>query len=160
MTRRFLIGKNDRVVRTDTYLVRVELHDGRVIEDLEPRRLFPYTMPNEYITLLSANEKEQALIQSMNELDKASRCAVEECFDEYYLIPRISGILHIEDKAGSFKWAVMTERGRVDFRIRNRQSDIKESDGKMFIRDANDNRYYIDLSMLDQKSLKKIASYI
>ncbi len=160
MTRRFLIGKNDRIVRTDTYLVRLELADGRVIEDLEPRRLFPYTMPNAYITLLTKGEREEALIQSMADLDEESGRAIEECFGEYYLIPRISEILHIEDKTGSFKWTVMTERGRVSFRIQNRQSDIKESGGKMFIRDANDNRYFVDLEALDEKSLRKIASYI
>lgn len=160
MANRIIIGRKDRIVRTDSYLVRVELEDGSVLEDLEPRRLFPYTKPNEYITLLTSNENEVALIQSLDELDEASESAIEECFEEFYLIPRISEILHIEDKDGSFQWKVKTERGKVSFRIRNRHSDIKEIDGMMYIRDSNDNRYFVDLGKLDEKSLYRIASYI
>ncbi len=160
MTKRFLVGKNDHVIRTDTYLVRIELQDGRVMENLEPRRLFPYTMPDRYITLLNPEEKEQAMIPSLDALDEASREAVEACFDEFYLIPRITQILHIEDKAGSFKWTVMTDHGKVEFRIRNRQSDIKEGEGVLFIRDSNDNRYRVELDKLDDKSMRRVSSYI
>ena len=157
---RFLVGKLDRVVRTDTYLVRVEGHDGRVLEDLEPRRLFPFTAPDRFVTLINNKEKEQALINDMNELDEASRRAVEECFAEYYLIPEVTSILHVEDKAGSFKWKVMTDRGVIEFHIRNRQSDIKQDGNTLLMRDSNDNRYRVDITKLDAKSVKKILSYI
>lgn len=159
MIKRILIGKHDRVIRTDTYLVRVETHDGRVLEDLEPRKLFPYTLPTRYIALLSSDENEQALVNDLNELDEASREAIELCFEDYYMIPEILEVLHIEDKS-SFRWVVRTERGKVDFHIRNRQSDIKDADGQLFIRDSNDNRYHADLSKLDEKSLRRIAAYI
>lgn len=159
MIKRILIGKHDRVIRTDTYLVRVETHDGRVLEDLEPRKLFPYTLPTRYITLLSSNENEQALINDLNDLDEASREAIELCFEDYYMIPEILEVIHIEDKS-SFIWVVRTERGKVDFHIRNRQSDIKDVNGHLFIRDSNDNRYHADLSKLDEKSMRKIAAYI
>jgi hypothetical protein len=159
MTKRYLVGKHDRVFRTDTYLVRVECFDGKVLEDLEPRRLFPYTFPNRYITLLNTKEREEAIINSLDDLDEDSRKAVELCFADYYMVPEILEILHIEDKR-SFKWLVRTEKGRVEFHIRNRHSDIKEHGGIIVIRDANDNRYRADLSRLDEKSLKKISCYI
>lgn len=159
MTKRYLVGKHDRVFRTDTYLVRVECFDGRVLEDLEPRRLFPYTFPRQYITLLNTKEREEALISSLDELDEASREAVELCFDDYYMVPEILEILHIEDKS-SFKWLVRTDRGRVEFHIRNRHSDIKEHGGIIVIRDSNDNRYRADISKLDEKSLRRISCYI
>ena len=157
---RFLVGKGDRVVRTDTYLVRVEGHDGRVFEDLEPRRLFPFTAPDRFVTLMDSKENEQALINDMNALDEASRRAIEECFAEFYLIPEVTGIIHIDDKGGSFKWKVMTDRGAIEFHIRNRQSDIKQDGDILLIRDSNDNRYRIDLNKLDPKSMKKILSYV
>ena len=157
---RFLVGKGDRVVRTDTYLVRVEGHDGRVFEDLEPRRLFPFTAPDRFVTLMDSKENEQALINDMNALDEASRRAIEECFAEFYLIPEVTGIIHIDDKGGSFKWKVMTDRGAIEFHIRNRQSDIKQDGNILLIRDSNDNRYRIDITKLDAKSVKKILSYI
>lgn len=157
---RYLVGKRDRITRTDTYLVRVDGHDGRVLENLEPRRLFPFTAPDTFVTLLGEGEKEAALIHSLDELDEASRRAVEECFEEYYLIPEVTAVLHVEDKAGSFKWKVKTDRGVVEFHIRNRQSDIKQDGDILLMRDSNDNRYRIDLKKLDAKSMKRILSYI
>ena len=159
MTKRILIGKHDRIFRTDTYLVRVETFDGKVLEDLEPRKLFPYSLPTRYITLLNREEREEAIINSLDELDEASKGAIEQCFESYYMIPEILEILHIEDKT-SFKWFVRTERGKVEFHIRNRQSDIKEGNGVVFIRDSNDNRYCAYLNKLDERSIRRIAAYI
>lgn len=157
--KRYLISKHDRIVRIDTYLVRVETYDGKVFEELEPRRMFPYTFPNSYVTLLNSSEHEEAVIMSLDELDEASREAIEGCFAEYYMIPEIEEILRIEDKS-SFKWLVKTERGKVEFHIQNRHSDIKEHGGIVVIRDSNDNRYRADLRKLDEKSLRKLSCYI
>ena len=159
MMKRYLVGKYDRIFRTDTYLVRIECFDGRVLEDLESRRLFPYTFPRNYITLVNSSEREEAMIGSLDELDEASREAVELCFADYYMVPEILEILHIEDKQ-SFKWLVRTEKGTTEFHIKNRHSDIKEHDGVIVLRDSNDNRYRADLSKLDEKSLRKISCYI
>ena len=157
--KRYLISKHDRIVRTDTYLVRVESCDGRVLENLEPRRLFPYSFPDNYITLVNAEEREEALIPSLEMLDDASREAITLCFAEYYMVPEILEILQIEDKT-SFRWKVRTERGEVKFQIRNRHSDIKERNGIVILRDSNDNRYRADLTRLDEKSLRKVSCYI
>ena len=157
--KRYLISKHDRIFRTDTYLVCVETYDGRIFENLEPRRMFPYTFPDSYVTLLNSSEREEAIIMSLDELDEASREAIEGCFAEYYMIPEIEEILRIEDKT-SFKWLVRTERGKVEFHIQNRHSDIKEHNGTVVIRDSNDNRYRADLTKLDEKSLRKLSCYI
>ena len=55
---RYIITEKDRIVRTDTYIVKVECADGTVFENLEPRRLFPLSDLDHYITLLDEKEKE------------------------------------------------------------------------------------------------------
>ena len=157
---RYMIKSQDRIIRTDTYLVRIETADGQIFEDLEPRRLFPFSDPDRYISFLMTGEKEAAMLTSLELLDEASRTAVEECFSEYYLIPEITGIIHVIDKSSTFQWKVKTDRGVVEFQIRNRNSDIKQVEDVLLMRDSNDNRYRIDLKNLDFKSLKKILSYI
>jgi hypothetical protein len=78
------------------------------------------------------------------------------------MIPEITEILHVEDKFGVLKWRVMTDRGEIEFSIRNRHSDIKLLGKKrLLVRDSNDNRYQVtDISKLDKKSLKRIYSYL
>ena len=155
MSRIYVDRYTGRIERSDVYLVRLILKDGTVIENLEPRRLFPITNTTMFITLLNDEEREIAFIRDYEELDPASRQVLEECFEEFYMIPKITALLDSEEKFGSLKWTVDTDRGEVTFRIHNRHSDIKNLYGtkRVIIRDSNDNRYEIrDYTLLDPHS--------
>ena len=162
MANRYIVTDKDNITRTDTYLVKIDREDGTCIDNLEPRRLFPHTNSQKYITLLDSTEKEIALIKDLAEINADSRKAIEDCFFDYYMIPEITEILHVEDKFGVLKWRVMTDRGEIEFGIRNRHSDIKLLGKKrLLVRDSNDNRYQVnDIADLSKKSLKKIYSYL
>ena len=114
MGRIYIDQYTGRIKRSDIYLVTLTLKDGTVIENLEPRRLFPVSNANMYITLLDQDEKEVAFVRDLEEIDPASRTALEECFHEYYMIPKIRKVLACEDKFGTLKWTVETDRGEVD----------------------------------------------
>lgn len=158
---RYIITEKDRIIRTDTYIVKVECENGTVFEALEPRRLFPLSDLNHYITLLNDKEKEVAMIKDLDAISPDSKEAIEGCFSDYYMIPTITEILQVEDKFGVLKWKVLTDRGEILFTIRNRHSDIKCYDGEhMLVRDSNDNRYLTTISKLDKKSLRRIYSYL
>ena len=151
------------IERSDLYLVRLTMKDGRVFEDLEPRMLFPITNPTMFITLLDQRECELGFVRDLEEIDDTSRQALEECFREYYMIPKILRVISCEDKFGSLKWTVDTDRGRVSFAVRNRHSDIKHLRGsnRVMIRDSNDNRYEIpDHTAMDPHSAKILFSYL
>ena len=152
-----------KIERIDVYLVRLTLRDGTVIEPLEPRRLFPITNTERYITLLDQEEHEMGFIRDPADLDPDSRTALEECFKEYYMIPKILHLLESEEKFGSLKWRVDTDRGEISFRIQNRHSDIKRLWGtnRVIVRDSNDNRYEIrDVTTLDAHSRRLLFSYL
>ena len=164
MAQRIYIDKYvGTLTRTDLYLVKLTMRDGTVHEDLEPRRLFPFTNPNMYITLLDKDERELGFVRDLSELDASSVKALTECFTEYYLIPKITRVVSCEEKFGSIKWEVETDRGPVKFRIRSRHSDIKKMHGsnRIIVRDTNDNRYEIpDYTALDGKSIRMLFSYL
>ena len=163
MSRIYIDRYTGRIERTHLYLVRVILKDGTIIENLEPRRLFPLSNLTMYITLLDDNEKEIAFVRNFEELDVGSRNALQMCFDEYYMIPKINHLVSSSEKFGSLKWVVQTDRGNITFRIRNRHSDIKLVHGsnRILIRDSNDNRYEIpDYTIMDKHSQYLLFSYL
>ena len=163
MKRLYIDKYTGKIERSDMYLVRLTLKDGTVLEDLEPRRLFPITNTNMFITLLDKEEKEAAFVRDLCEIDADSRRALEECFAEFYMIPKITRILSIDEKFGSLSMSVETDRGPVSFRIRNRNSDIKKLYGtqRIVIRDSNDNRYEVpNMSELDPQSMRQLYSYL
>ena len=162
MGRIYIDQYTGRIKRSDIYLVTLTLKDGTVIENLEPRRLFPVTNANMYITLLDQEEKEVAFVRDLEELDKDSAKVLQECFKEYYRIPQITRLISSEEKFGSLTWTVETDRGTVSFRIRNRHSDIKcWNNARILVRDTNDNRYEIDdYKLLDAHSRRLLFSYL
>lgn len=163
MGRIYIDRYTGRIERTDLYLVRLILKDGSVIENLEPRRLFPLSNRDRFITLLDADEKEIGFVRELDEIDEDSRKALEECFREFYLIPHITRVIEADEKFGSLKWSVDTDRGPVSFRIRSRHNDIKQFYGtrRVLIRDSDDNRYEIpDIDALDAHSQRILFSYL
>ena len=159
MERIYLTG-NDRVERFENNLVNVHLADGRVLEALEPRRLFPVNMTDKYITLLDSEGVEQCVIRSLAEMGEESRAVLQASLDDYYLVPHITRILSSNEKYGTLRWTVETERGIKSFDIRNRNHDIRVNrDGSIRVRDADDNRYIIeDYHTLDKQSRKALLA--
>ncbi len=147
-------GTAELVLRDGDYHLDIRFADGKTIENVEARRLFPTSAPDSYITLLDDASNEMAIIRDLAVLSPDSRTAVREAFSEYYLIPRIQRVIKVESRPGNYQVFAETDRGMCTFKIQNRQQDIKVlPDYRVLLRDANDNRYVIpDCRTLDRKS--------
>mgnify|MGYP003293900450 CR=1 FL=1 len=156
MPRRYVEGDEVIFTQGEFHLVNMKLATGECFEDLEPKRLFPISGLTKYISLLDKDGKETAIIRDIETLMPESRAVIEKSLEEYYLIPEIISVLDRYEKYGILKWTVQTDRGVRTFEIKNRNSDIKALfDGRVLIRDRDDNRYEIpDVNKLDAKSLR------
>lgn len=157
---RFYITKNDAITVNENNLVNLDTADGKHYEKLEPRRLFPVSRADSYITLLDESGVEVAIIRILEDLNKESLEVIKYSLDDYYLVPHIERILSISEKNGKIHWAVETERGLKEFDIRNRNHDIRVySDGRVRVRDSDDNRYIItDYKKLDKHSRNQLIA--
>ncbi|MBQ6893238.1 MAG: DUF1854 domain-containing protein [Clostridia bacterium] len=148
--------------RHDFVTVDMIAADGTRTEELEPRRLFPVNDEDNYISLLDADGKEHAIIRSLSSLDKKSRDLLREILDEYYVVPKITEVIEVYEKGSINRWTVMTDRGQCSFQIKARYTDIKLfPNGRILVRDTNDNRYEIpDVSKLNKSSMHQLNSQI
>ncbi len=162
MARNFVEGDLVRFTRKEFTLVDMEYYDGRMVCDLEPRRLFPTSGGERYISLLDTAGKEQAIIRDLSTLLPESAEVIRSVLREYYLIPQITAVLDVTEKNGSNTWTVMTDRGKCSFQIQHRYTDVKQLyDGRILVRDTNDNRYEIsDVTKLDKHSRRELNSQI
>ena len=162
MDRLYITRETGTISRTDLTQVTLTMADGTTYEELEPRRLFPTTRPNAYITLLDKDEKEIALIRDLGELDDASREALEACFVEYYRMPQITRVVETRAQFGSLAWTVYTDRGGpITFRFRYRSDITTLGGGRVIVRDSNDNRYEIkNVNELDANSKRLLFPYL
>ena len=162
MARLYIDNDMARFTRKDICLVDVELYDGRKFENLEPRRLFPTTGLEKYITLLDSAGIEKAIIRDLNTLPPQERKVIEECLNEYYLVPKVTKIYDSREKYGVLNIQVETDRGETVIEIRNVLTGIKLMFGtRVLLRDHNDNRYEIpDLRQLDKASRSMIELFL
>ena len=162
MPRLYIDNDMARFTRKDICLVDVELYDGRTFENLEPRRLFPTTGLEKYITLLDEEGIEKAVIRDLRTLPDAERKIIEGCLEEYYLIPRVQQILETREKFGVITLTTMTDRGPASIEIRNLLYGLKLVHGnRVLIRDGNDNRYEIpDINQLDKHSRQLLDNFL
>ena len=155
---RYIDGPEVKFTRRDGIFVDAEFYSGEKFEGLELHRMFPITGLNRYISLIDSEGEEIAVIRNIDNLLPESKEAVEQCLDEYYMIPRIKRFIKMREKFHIWMWTVETDRGICTFEIRNHLTAVKPLyDGRILIKDAKDNRYEIpDVRKLDKKSRKMI----
>lgn len=146
---------NARLTLREDLLLDLELYSGLKYNGLEARRLFPITGGDKYISLLDEDKNEVAVIRDVDTLMEDSAKAVREALKQYYVIPKIEKILHIEEKYGNIRLTAETDRGTCYMEIGDRSHSIKVMfDGRVLLRDTDDNRYEIpDMSVLDRKTI-------
>ena len=142
--------------------VNVTLADGTVLENLQPRRLFPVSDRIRYISLLDSAGAEQAVIRDLSALPSQYQKIITECLDEYYLIPKITAITDCKERFDGISLFVETDHGAAKIEIRTLNQGLR-MDGpiRALVRDVNDNRYEIpDITKLDLRSRQILARYL
>ena len=155
---RYIEGSEVKFTENDKIFVDVEFYTGEKFTELELHRMFPVTGLTKYIALLDKEGNEIAVIRNIEDLMPESKKVVESCLREYYMIPRITRFIKMSEKFKIWMWTAETDKGICTFEIRNHITAIKPLyDGRVLIKDANDNRYEIpNINDLDKKSLSMI----
>ena len=151
----YIDGPEIKITANDGIFVDAEFFfTGEKFTELEVHRLFPRSGGNRYLVLLDSEGEQKAVIRNADNLDPESRKVVLDALEEYYMIPRITKFLKMTDKFRVWMWTAETDRGTLTFEVRNHVTNVKPLyDGRVLIRDANDNRYEIpDWRKLDAKS--------
>jgi len=100
-------------------VVHLEGCDEPVV-DVHIARCFPWSVPDAYISVRNADDREVALLDSLDELDPDSReIAAAELRDKTFN-PMIRRVLECKDEFGISSITAETDRGKVIFQIHGR----------------------------------------
>ena len=158
----YIEGSLLKLTPVDRIFVNAEFYSGEKFENAELHRMFPITGLTQYIALIDSEGNEIGIIRDLNDLIPESRDVALGCLDEYYMMPRIKRFIKMSEKFKIWMWTVGTDKGICTFEIRNHITAIKPLyDGRILIKDANDNRYEVpDVKKLDKKSYNMLAPKI
>ena len=162
MERLFIDKDMASFIRKDLTLLDVTFTDGKTMEKLEPRRLFPISDKNRYIALLDESGVEQAVIRDLSVLPAEDQKIIEDCLLEYYLVPKILCIRDCHERFDGITLFTDTDHGPANIEIRVLNHGLRmANDYRALLRDVNDNRYEIpDVSQLDKHSRQILARYL
>lgn len=134
-----------------------ELHIDHIV------RCFPFSTPDQWISLRDRDGTELGLLPTLDGLNTQSRARVEEHLKNRYDIPQIQTILNIEsNKEGGTNWDIDTNAGPMSFTIRGDQNLNLNAFPEIVFTDAiTRKRYKIpDYTKLDRASQKIARAYL
>ncbi len=156
---RYIDGPEVRITRNGDIFLDVEFYfTEEKYEELEAHRLFPKSGSTKCIALMTHDGEQIAIIRDISSLDSDSAAAINNSLKEYYMIPKIKRFITMSDKFQIWMWTVETDHGIITFEIRDHIASVKPLyDGRVLIKDADDNRYEVpDIKKLDKRSRRML----
>lgn len=124
--------------KTRVVLVRPG-HDD--VPDVRVRRAFPWSMPDQYLSIRSKEGKELLLVRDLHALPADLQTRLREAIRLSTFIPRIRRVLDLKMQFGHQQWLVDTDRGEISFRVQEREDIKTHADGRRSVKDAEGNTY-------------------
>lgn len=156
-------GKNIQSVTRNALgqLVVKMLGGNGPIVDARVARCFPWSRPDEYVSVRDKDGKELMLLHTLGELDDASRQLVEQELHDKIFKPRIEQIVTLKTEFDVTTITARTDRGEVSFQIRGRDDVRVLSGSRMLLKDVDGNTYDLpDVSRLDRRSQKWLEQFL
>ncbi|HEY6081587.1 MAG TPA: DUF1854 domain-containing protein [Polyangiaceae bacterium] len=125
-----------------------------------PRRCFPLSDPERFISLVDARGRELCCIESPALLTAESRQALASAFGATELLPLIVSIERVDARATSSTWQVVTDRGERELVVEQEDHIRRLADGRHLITDSFGMRYLVPRpEQLDAKSRRLLAPF-
>ncbi len=142
-------------------LVFTDAGSGETVEGVLPVRAFPIAAPDEGLSLVSAEGRELAWIDSLSSLPPPQRALVEEELATREFLPRIRRLRRVSSYATPSTWEVDTDRGETSFVLRGEEDIRRISHGALLISDSHGIQFLIkDVQSLDKGSRKILDRFL
>ena len=158
---RWLTPQNALFTKTKGGFVTLE-QEGTVYERVLIFRTFPFTAPNEYLSVRreDENNREIGIIKNLGDFDKTTRTMIEEQLDLRYFMPKIQKIYEIKEQYGYSYWHVCTDKGECRFTV-DQNGVAKLSEVRLIISDIDGNRFELpNVTVLSAKELRMVDLYM
>ena len=151
----------ERIERNEAGQLVVHLvgHSEPIV-DAKVARCFPWSLPEEYVSICDADGREIRTFELLDELPPASRKVVQEELRDKVFNPKIRRVIEWKSEFGVTSIRAETDRGEVMFQLRTRDDIRILSPVRALLRDVDGNVYELeDLTAVDANSRKFFDQY-
>jgi hypothetical protein len=126
-----------------------------------PVRMFPFSDPQHWLSLVNSRGKEIVCIEDTAELAPAVREVLEQELFRREFVPTILRIYSVSSILEPSEWDVETDRGRTKFVLKAEEDVRRLSNQQAIILDSTGIRYLIkNVSQLDPNSRDVLQRYV
>jgi len=149
------------LLRTPAGKLDLVAADGRVHEGVTAVRAFPISDPERHLALLSAEGKELAWIDRLDDLPPGTARALREAFAARELMPEILRIASVSGFATPSTWELETDRGATRLVLKG-EEDIRRLGGAaLLVTDSHGLSFLIrDPGRLDKHSRRLLDHFL
>ncbi len=149
-------------LRRDTFgRLVLTAEDGVMHDGVLPVRAFPIGAPLEGLSLLSAEGRELAWIDRLDELPPAQRTLVDEVLAEREFAPEIRRLNAVSTFSTPSTWTVDTDRGATQFVLKGEEDIRRVGRSMLLIADSQGLQFVVrDLAALDRHSRRLLERFL
>ena len=135
--------------------------DGTEHDGVVPVRAFPLAAPDEGLSLVSADGRELAWLDRLDDLPDEQRALVEAELAQREFTPEIRRLISVSTFSTPSTWQVETDRGATSFVLKG-EEDIRRVDRHMLlIADSQGLQFMVrDLAAMDRQSKRLLERFL
>ena len=135
--------------------------DGSVHDGVLPVRAFPIAAPGEGLSLLSAEGRELAWIERLDELPAAQRALIDEDLAGREFVPVVRRLLGVSSFSTPSTWSVDTDRGATRFVLKGEEDIRRIGRATLLIADHQGLQFRVsDFLALDRHSKRLLERFL
>ena len=135
--------------------------DGVRHVGVTPVRVFPFSAPDQWLSITSVSGREIVCIEDPSCLSPAVREVLEADLSRREFVPVIQRIIRVSSILEPCEWLVDTNRGRTTFVLKSEDDVRRLGPNQALILDSSGVRYLIaDIKGLDAASRRVLERYV
>ncbi|MDR0531446.1 MAG: DUF1854 domain-containing protein [Oscillospiraceae bacterium] len=136
--------------------------DGRDYRRVSLRRALPFTAPERYICVADMEDKEIAVIESIEAFDESQQALLREELGIRYFYPVVTAVKSVKEKMGSYYLQISVGAHEMNIAVKDISKNIRQMEAnRLIVTDVDGNRYLIpDVYAISKKNLRMLEPYL
>lgn len=135
--------------------------DGQVVERITPVRPFPFSDPDNGLSLVDSESHEVLWLDSINQLTETDRALVDAALAGREFMPVITRIDDVSSFNTPSTWQVTTEQGKTQLVLKGEEHIRRLNDAMLLISDNHGIQFLIrDSAALDKHSRRLLDRFL
>ena len=148
--------------RNERGFLALRINEEDYYKRVQLSRALPFTAPEQYICVTDMDDKEIAVLESLDLMDEATQALLREELGIRYFYPEVTQVKSIKEKMGSYYIELCIGTHEKTIAVKDISKNLKQlGGGRLIVTDVDGNRFAIpNVYEIHKKSLRMLEPYL